>query len=297
MASDNASEWIEHEYLNTYHIASQVQAIAVDHFSYLRELEVLTADYGISDYIPHWQKDTALHKFIRYIAEMILESENSGRYKVPFGNDPVHPKWTVPLEAALVAYGITEEIEFEIPAIPQIEEERDGIIHVRDAPEIGNACYEYFVRMQLTQPYHDLLHRISDEVFFVMFTNRTTLQSLHEYLSHYVTEMDVEYVRENHIDGLDLSKFYTKSGKMRRTTIPMWARRAIFFRDRGMCTKCKRDVSGLLNPFSKENYDHIVPLAIGGLNDVTNLQLLCPSCNRKKSDRIEPTSNSYQRWF
>lgn len=34
----------------------------------------------------------------------------------------------------------------------------------------------------------------------------------------------------------------------------------------------------------KENYhvDHIMPLALGGSNDVKNLQLLCPRCNCKK---------------
>lgn len=297
MTNADKSQWIDHEYLGTYRIASRVQTIMANHFDYLRELEALTLDFGIADFIPHWQKDTALHKFIRYVADIMLEGENSGDYKVPFGDDPVHPKWTLPLEAALVTYGITDEIDFEIPKFPLIEEERDGITYVRDAPEVADACYEYFTGMQLTQVYDDLLHRIADEVFFVMFTNRVALQNLHQYLSFYVPEVDVEYVREEHLYHLDLSKFYTKSGRMRRTAIPMWARRAIFFRDRGLCTRCKKDISGLLNPFSKENYDHIVPLAAGGLNDVTNLQLLCESCNKRKSARLEPTSNRYQRWF
>jgi 5-methylcytosine-specific restriction endonuclease McrA len=28
--------------------------------------------------------------------------------------------------------------------------------------------------------------------------------------------------------------------------------------------------------------DHIIPLALGGINDDSNIQLLCPKCNRKK---------------
>jgi 5-methylcytosine-specific restriction endonuclease McrA len=32
--------------------------------------------------------------------------------------------------------------------------------------------------------------------------------------------------------------------------------------------------------------DHIVPLAEGGSNDLDNLQLLCPACNSRKSDKI-----------
>ncbi|MFF6803535.1 HNH endonuclease [Streptomyces sp. NPDC012616] len=271
-----------------------MQTIADNHINYLRELEALTLEFGISEFIPHWQKDTALHKFIRYVADIMLEDGNSGKYKISFGDDPVHPKWTIPLEAALVTYGIQDEVEWEIPKVPPIETTRDGITYVNDAPELRDACYEYFQWMRLTQAYGDLLHRISDEVFFVMFTNRVVLQNLHKYLSFSVTESSMDYVEAEHPE---LVKFYTKSGRMRRTTIPMWARRAIFFRDRGLCTECKKDISGLLNPFSKENYDHIVPLAEGGLNDVTNLQLLCEGCNNEKSARLEPTSNRYQRWF
>lgn len=44
-------------------------------------------------------------------------------------------------------------------------------------------------------------------------------------------------------------------------------------------------------------FDHIVPLAAGGLNDVTNLQLLCRACNREKSaDRLRPSAE-YRRWY
>ncbi|MDV9172854.1 HNH endonuclease signature motif containing protein [Streptomyces sp. W16] len=295
MATNRDAQWIQHEYLDTYRIASLVETYANSHINYLRELEALTLDCGICAFIPHWQKDTALHKFIRYAAEIMLEDDNSGKYKVAFGGDPVHPKWTLPLEEALVTYGIQDEVLWEIPEIAPVEKTQDnGVIYTTDAPELRNACYEYFQEMQMTQVYNDLLHKISDEVFFVMFTNRVALQNLHQYLAYHVLNDSMEYLEPDHPQ---LMKFYTKSGRMRRTHIPMWARRAIFFRDRGICTKCKKDISGLLNPFSRENYDHIVPLAEGGLNDVTNLQLLCESCNNKKSARLEPTSKQYQRWF
>ncbi|GAB2867423.1 hypothetical protein GCM10027074_38700 [Streptomyces deserti] len=250
-------------------------------------------EHGILEFIPAWQKDTALHKFIRYIADGILESDNSGRRKIRFG-DPMNPKWTLPIEVALALYGIQERIQFEIPDFPQIEKREGNIFSYEDPPELFDACYDYFLELRLTQAYQDILRKISDEVFFVMFTNRAALQDLHEFLSMYVLECDQEYIEAEYPN---LRKLFTKTGRLQRRDAPEWARRAVYFRDRGMCTQCKRDISGLLNPFAKENYDHIMPLSKGGLNDVTNLQLLCRPCNREKSDRLEPVSNSYVRWF
>ncbi|MGP3990710.1 HNH endonuclease [Streptomyces sp. 3N207] len=289
------TKWIEHKYLFTYRIASKVQAVADNPLSHIRDLEALTLDFGIVGFIPHWQKDSALHKFIRYVADDIMERDNIGDWKISFGADPIHPKWTIPVEAALTIYGLQKEVSFEIPRIPQVHEKRGNITHVTDAPGVADACYDHFQGLRWSQLYEDLLHRIADEVFFVMFTNRVTLQNLHEFLARYTFEF-AEYADSTH-EHSDMGKFFTKSGRIRRTSIPKWARRAIFFRDRGLCTKCNKNVSGLIDPLSVENYDHIVPLAAGGLNDVSNLQLLCESCNKGKSDRYEPVSNRYRRWY
>jgi len=52
----------------------------------------------------------------------------------------------------------------------------------------------------------------------------------------------------------------------------------VWNRDGGKCRECG----------SNENleYDHIIPFSKGGANTERNIQLLCESCNRKKSDNI-----------
>lgn len=54
---------------------------------------------------------------------------------------------------------------------------------------------------------------------------------------------------------------------------------AIFLAQKGKCAYCRKKV--------KEKYevDHIVPLAKGGANDKSNLQITCPKCNREKGSR------------
>lgn len=64
----------------------------------------------------------------------------------------------------------------------------------------------------------------------------------------------------------------------RRDVIPEEVRRFVFQRDGGQCQKCG----------SREllQFDHIIPVALGGSSEPENLQLLCSSCNREKSDKL-----------
>lgn len=42
----------------------------------------------------------------------------------------------------------------------------------------------------------------------------------------------------------------------------------------------------------------MIPLNLHGLNDITNLQLLCIECNQQeKRDKHGYTSNKYQTWY
>lgn len=48
---------------------------------------------------------------------------------------------------------------------------------------------------------------------------------------------------------------------------------------------------------ARPHIDHIFPLALGGSNDLVNLQLLCETCNLKKSaswGEIKPSVPRYQ---
>ncbi len=70
----------------------------------------------------------------------------------------------------------------------------------------------------------------------------------------------------------------TSSEKKRSRNIPKSVMREVWRRDDGKCTQCGS------NEYIE--YDHIIPHAKGGSNTERNIQLLCESCNRKKSDKI-----------
>jgi 5-methylcytosine-specific restriction endonuclease McrA len=60
----------------------------------------------------------------------------------------------------------------------------------------------------------------------------------------------------------------------RREPISEEVRRAVFRRDGGRCVRCES--AELLQ------FDHVIPVALGGASTLENLQLLCAICNREK---------------
>jgi hypothetical protein len=60
----------------------------------------------------------------------------------------------------------------------------------------------------------------------------------------------------------------------KRQPIPQAVKVAVWQRDKGRCVECESQ--------TELEYDHIIPLALGGANTERNLQLLCAACNRRK---------------
>jgi len=65
---------------------------------------------------------------------------------------------------------------------------------------------------------------------------------------------------------------------------PAWARKAVIARDRGHCAQCDKDLT--LELSEADHIDHIIPLGVGGTNDLSNLQLLCEPCNLAKGRQL-----------
>src|SRR6266567_7680083 len=69
----------------------------------------------------------------------------------------------------------------------------------------------------------------------------------------------------------------TRTGN--RRNIPPDVRREIFERDESCCQYCHKRLD------EKEyEIDHLVPVALGGVHEMTNFVTACGECNRKKSD-------------
>lgn len=65
---------------------------------------------------------------------------------------------------------------------------------------------------------------------------------------------------------------------LHREPIPDEVKVFVWRRDQGRCVKCSSQAN--------LEFDHIIPLAMGGSNTSRNIQLLCESCNRSKRDSL-----------
>ncbi len=68
--------------------------------------------------------------------------------------------------------------------------------------------------------------------------------------------------------------------KTPRIPIPPEVRKYVFERDRHQCQSCGETTN--------LEVDHIIPLAKGGTNDLSNFQTLCRRCNSKKKHYLDP---------
>jgi 5-methylcytosine-specific restriction endonuclease McrA len=63
-----------------------------------------------------------------------------------------------------------------------------------------------------------------------------------------------------------------------RTGIPREVKQRVWHRDGGACRWCGSN--------AEVQFDHVIPVALGGSNAEDNLQILCAACNRRKGASV-----------
>jgi 5-methylcytosine-specific restriction endonuclease McrA len=69
-----------------------------------------------------------------------------------------------------------------------------------------------------------------------------------------------------------------RAGTPRREPIARELRLAVWERDGGRCVECDGDF--------ELQFDHVIPVVMGGATSVENLQLLCAPCNKRKGGSL-----------
>jgi 5-methylcytosine-specific restriction endonuclease McrA len=87
------------------------------------------------------------------------------------------------------------------------------------------------------------------------------------------------------LSGQPREGVHTRGGEPNERHVSAAVRRRVYVRDHGQCTYV--DPKG--HRCTKKHhlvYDHILPIARGGLTTASNLRLLCPEHNQMEADRV-----------
>lgn len=282
---DVRSTMLEMRYHDSYFYTQIVTRTLSDPFLYLRGMNEFFGDPGCRGFIWPFPKHTILHSYAYFCIEKVdweqFPSDDDIAKQVQLSRflPKEEREHVLPIETAMAAHGIAHASFLSWLA--------ESGATLADAG--SDEAFEYYD--YIAEERNALYERIAEEVFFLGFMNRRMLQSLCEMAASVVADQKV------HDAEPDEREQFAADGVLRRVRTPAWAKRAVFFRDRGRCVFCLSDLSGAGALSRKCHYDHIVALASGGPNDVTNLQLLCEQCNLKKSAGLPATRNHVERWF
>jgi len=134
----------------------------------------------------------------------------------------------------------------------------------------------------------NVVKKITNETFQLLFGDRMFCLEFNKIVSGKIKDCA----------QADLPNYFEKDGVLKRCRhFPTWVQKAVFLRDKGCCAICLTDLTGLLKTDFDKEIDHIVPLNLGGNNDITNLQLVCEKCNLQKLGHTIRTSEHYPMYF
>jgi len=265
------------DYFHTYYYANICDSIIENTFPYVTTLNGFWGEGKFTFFLKPFQKYSVLHQYIDFCIDRLIYESNKGLEELTLEELKTKIFW---INEAFNYHDIEHESFSSWLTKNNIKSEfPDDLLN------------EYFFQIEMSDNFLSLKNQMVEEVFYVLFLNRKFLHAFNLEMSEMFKVQEIHDFDEESICLL------RKNGTLKRTRIPKWTERAVFYRDRGKCTVCNKDLTGLFNISNKYHIDHIIPLAKNGLNDVSNMQLLCETCNTSKGGKIWTMSNNYEKWY
>ncbi len=279
--SFSRKETEEYEHYESYYFCNIIKNVLNEQGAYMRGLNDYHGDGRSVDFDLAFPKWSHFHGFIGFIIEGVyaenLNHENLNDMLVAF-------KGYQPLFSTVADETIVSFLSIRNNFLTYLGQAGKSLNEsgVADLEDFLSGFYDGVLFQQY-------IEKTIKEVFYILFGDRSVLKLYNEMIAD-VRELDWEPQCYD-------SDVNTKKGYLRRRRIPKWVQKAVYHRDKGRCVICKKDVTGLINIYNKSNYDHIVPLARFGINDVSNIQLLCDTCNQQKNANNNNSSKDYFPWY
>lgn len=271
---------IEMNYYNVYYYCNIIDNLLyyfTGHIDWIKTGAQFTEPY-FENGVSNFAKYSALHEFCCFAVKVLVDEDAEGSLEI------IQERYDELGDEKNKAKRLRKAFQFD-------DDHRDGKIEVDRILSFLNPKAQLFFSFLMDSDckcisddyldfvffngdLEDVLTQMSRELFYVLFQNREFLFRFNTYMAN------------------------ANPSRILRCNIPMSVKRAVRFRDRGRCVCCGVDLSGYFDCEDEGavHYDHIVSLHEGGLNDVSNIQLMCQKCNLSKSGQSY-TSAVYKDWY
>ncbi len=224
------------------------------------DIEIVDLASNFDKQVANPQKRTLLHDYIDYIVTADIEFYFSGS---AWDYGCVEPVFSI-LENHRVSYKSLEQYIVEYLK-DDINNSKSNITGELEEKYEVEYALDYLKDVAISE----LTPILVKEVFTLLFNDREAMKEFNVKLAN---EIGVKTERCTHWNE--------------------WLKKALVHREKGLCAICKADLTGVYNRLGKLAVDHIVPINLNGVNDPTNLQVLCQKCNVEKGGNEIVTSNS-----
>jgi hypothetical protein len=149
----------------------------------------------------------------------------------------------------------------------------------REIVDFGSVIPKEFRELQVAQQEYPLrLPKIGERRYW-QFQDRVYWESedldADEVYALLVSKQQRERGRIERAKAMVAMGMQPQDQAQRRDVIPDDVKQLVWLRDGGRCRHCGAQ--------TELQYDHIIPVAMGGSSNPENLQILCGPCNRRKS--------------
>ncbi|WP_054112979.1 HNH endonuclease [Marinagarivorans algicola] len=254
---DILSKCHDFNFSESYAFADKVRKAIFENDYFIEPVGVAS---DIENQIKKPQKQTILHDYIG----CIVESELTFHFRGPaWGYDCVEPIFEYLKTHKIKYLTLSEYIEEQY----RDDDTGETVLVTEDLMEKHKVehALDYLEEHAVTE----LGKILVKEVFTLLFSDREAMKAFNIKIAEYLGERT------------ERCRYW-----------PKWLERALFCREKGLCAICKADLSSMFHVHGKLAIDHIVPIAMFGVNDPTNLQILCEECNSRKSGNKITTSNA-----
>lgn len=180
-----------------------------------------------------------------------------------------------PVEVISQIHSILDSYKVDYPNIGEIDVSEWDFDDCTDELEY----YAYKLRNFFID---NFLDTVVDDIFCILYMDKNFLHNFNMECSKIIKDLKMA-------DYPDLLK---EDGIIKRISYyPKWLKNGIEYRDKCRCSLCGCDLSSSFTTIVDENFDHIIPLKIGGNNDPSNWQLTCETCNKSKGARSSEFKN------